>query len=62
MKKGTDTQQMKPLSAKAEQIPFSGIRRFFDIAAQMDDVISLGVGEPGLCDTLEYPRGGNLLP
>ena len=24
----------------------SGIRRFFDIAAEMDDVISLGVGEP----------------
>lgn len=27
-------------------IPPSGIRRFFDIAAEMDDVISLGVGEP----------------
>jgi len=26
--------------------PPSGIRRFFDIAASMDDVISLGVGEP----------------
>jgi aminotransferase len=26
--------------------PPSGIRRFFDIAAEMDDVISLGVGEP----------------
>lgn len=24
----------------------SGIRRFFDIAAEMDDVVSLGVGEP----------------
>ena len=24
----------------------SGIRRFFDIAAEMDNVISLGVGEP----------------
>ena len=24
----------------------SGIRRFFDIAAEMDDVITLGVGEP----------------
>ena len=24
----------------------SGIRKYFDIAAQMDDVISLGVGEP----------------
>lgn len=27
-------------------IPPSGIRRFFDVVAQMDDVISLGVGEP----------------
>ena len=27
-------------------IPPSGIRRFFDIAATMDDVISLGIGEP----------------
>ena len=26
--------------------PFSGIRKFFDIAAEMQDVISLGVGEP----------------
>jgi aminotransferase len=29
-----------------EQVPASGIRRFFDIAAQMSDVISLGIGEP----------------
>ncbi len=27
-------------------LPPSGIRRFFDIAATMDDVISLGIGEP----------------
>lgn len=27
-------------------VPASGIRRFFDIAAQMPDVISLGIGEP----------------
>jgi aminotransferase len=27
-------------------IPPSGIRKFFDIAATMDDVISLGIGEP----------------
>lgn len=27
-------------------MPFSGIRKFFDIASEMDDVISLGVGEP----------------
>ena len=27
-------------------VPPSGIRRFFDIVATMDDVISLGIGEP----------------
>ena len=31
--------------AAAEMRP-SGIRKFFDIAAEMDDCISLGVGEP----------------
>ena len=34
------------VSARVKSIPPSGIRRFFDIAATMDDVISLGVGEP----------------
>lgn len=34
------------LSQKVLEIKPSGIRRFFDIAAEMDDVISLGVGEP----------------
>jgi aminotransferase len=29
-----------------QQIPASGIRRFFDLLASMDGVISLGVGEP----------------
>lgn len=29
-----------------DTVPPSGIRRFFDIAATMDDVISLGIGEP----------------
>jgi aminotransferase len=31
---------------RIERVPASGIRRFFDIAAQMSDVISLGIGEP----------------
>ncbi len=30
----------------ARDLPPSGIRRFFDLAATMEDVISLGVGEP----------------
>ncbi len=34
------------ISPIVSQVPPSGIRRFFDIAAEMDDVISLGVGEP----------------
>ena len=34
------------LSKRVQSIPASGIRRFFDLLASMDDVISLGVGEP----------------
>ena len=34
------------LSQQAQQIKPSGIRRFFDLANQMGDVISLGGGEP----------------
>jgi len=34
------------LSRIARDLPPSGIRKFFDIAAQMHDVISLSVGEP----------------
>ncbi len=36
----------KVLSSVVQDIRPSGIRRFFDIANTMDDVISLGVGEP----------------
>lgn len=35
-----------PLSQKVVTIKPSGIRKFFDIASEMDEVISLGVGEP----------------
>ena len=34
------------LSQKAKNLKPSGIRKFFDIASSMKDVISLGVGEP----------------
>ncbi|HEU5085906.1 MAG TPA: aminotransferase class I/II-fold pyridoxal phosphate-dependent enzyme [Roseiflexaceae bacterium] len=34
------------IAQRIERVPASGIRRFFDIAAQMADVISLGIGEP----------------
>src|SRR5512137_2692523 len=34
------------LSERAQEIPPSGIRKFFDLALTIEDVISLGVGEP----------------
>jgi aminotransferase len=36
----------RALADRVRAVPPSGIRRFFDILATMDDVISLGVGEP----------------
>jgi aminotransferase len=33
-------------SARAREIPPSGIRKFFDLLLAMEDVVSLGVGEP----------------
>lgn len=36
----------KLLNTTVKNIPPSGIRKFFDIAAEMEDAISLGVGEP----------------
>ncbi len=40
---------MKPkdfVADKVQIMPWSGIRKFFDIASEMEGVISLGVGEP----------------
>ena len=34
------------VSDRVESVPPSGIRRFFELAEEMDDLISLGVGEP----------------
>lgn len=36
----------KSISSTVENIPPSGIRKFFDLASTMENVISLGVGEP----------------
>ena len=36
----------KYLNDRARVIKPSGIRRFFDIANEMEDVISLSIGEP----------------
>ena len=35
-----------PLAERVINIPPSGIRKFFDVVNEMDDAISLGVGEP----------------
>lgn len=34
------------VSKRVADIPFSGIRKFFELVAKSDDVVSLGVGEP----------------
>lgn len=37
---------MKPINPTIEQLKPSGIRKFFDLASTMENVISFGVGEP----------------
>ena len=50
LKKGSegccDAVLRNPLSKKIVDIQPSGIRKFFDVANEMEDAISLGVGEP----------------
>ncbi len=48
----------KPLNAVIRACPPSGIRRFFDIAQQMENVISLGVGEPDFVTPLGIRQAG----
>ena len=48
----------KVLSPKVTAIAPSGIRKFFDIAANMDDVISLGVGEPDFQTPWQIRKAG----
>jgi aminotransferase len=43
---GTPVDYDAHLSQRAMETPPSGIRRFFELAEEVDDVISLGVGEP----------------
>ena len=40
------------------RVPPSGIRRFFDITATMDDVVSLGIGEPDFVTPEPILRAG----
>ncbi len=46
------------ISGKVRSVPPSGIRRFFDIAATMKDVISLGIGEPDFVTPDNIRRAG----
>src|SRR3954451_949681 len=48
----------RALSERVRAVPPSGIRRFFDILATMDDVISLGVGEPDFDTPREIVEAG----
>ena len=50
----------KLLSPTVVGIKPSGIRKFFDIAGTMDDVISLGVGEPDFPTPWEIRKAGIL--
>ena len=45
----------KYISSVVKSVPPSGIRKFFDLASQMQGVISLGVGEPD-SSPLAYTR------
>lgn len=48
----------KILNPTVQAIKPSGIRKFFDIAATMDDVISLGVGEPDFQTPWQIRKAG----
>ena len=46
------------ISQRVQAVPPSGIRKFFDISATMDDVISLGIGEPDFVTPQAIIRAG----
>ena len=48
----------KVLGRTVREIKPSGIRRFFDIASKMEDVISLGVGEPDFRTPWQIRKAG----
>lgn len=47
-----------PVAKRVRAVPASGIRRFFDIINTMQDVISLGVGEPDFVTPLHIRQAG----
>src|SRR5512134_2615368 len=50
--------QARVLAERVRAVPPSGIRRFFDILATMDDVISLGIGEPDFTTPRQVVEAG----
>jgi aminotransferase len=46
------------ISNRVNRVPPSGIREFFDIAATMPDIISLGIGEPDFASPADIRRAG----
>jgi aminotransferase len=46
------------VSNRIQSVPPSGIRKFFDIAATMPDIISLGIGEPDFTTPSNVLRAG----
>lgn len=49
-----------PLADKVVEMKPSGIRKFFDIVSEMEDVISLGVGEPDFDTPGIYATRGSI--
>lgn len=46
------------IANRINKVPFSGIRKFFGIAAKMPNVISLGIGEPDFATPLPIAEAG----
>ncbi len=46
------------IAQRVKKVPPSGIRKFFDIAATMPDVISLGIGEPDFTSPESVRKAG----
>ena len=54
----TPAARRDPVARRVRAVPASGIRRFFDIINTMQDVISLGVGEPDFVTPLHIRQAG----
>lgn len=54
----SETEVREYIAQRARMVPPSGIRKFFDIIATMEEVISLGVGEPDFVTPDQIRRAG----